>query len=533
MYKAIIADDENKTCQLIKMLGDWERFSIEIAAVCTDGEEAYKAIMDIHPDIVITDIRMPIYDGLQLIEKAKGSGIDASFIIISGYRHFEYAQNALRFGIVDYLLKPIDQQQLNEVLEKTCAQLEKKKINQQLNDRAKQIIENEYRRKQVQFLKDVLDGKFSGKAALLSEAEMKQKYELEISERGVFLAMLLNVENQDILTEGSLFLEKTDALFSKKFSFCRYAITGIGIRGIWGAIYFEGQDQPKVNEAIKDFYYCVRMMEEIYGEFHPVLGIGTLETQKENFFASFSRAGLAEWQKMAYKNMGIFYYKPLPQRSIFDMDELAERMKALFSAMELLHIEAVHQWFSAIRGTVSETSEYLVSLYELRGKIVETFRACLESFQNPEEKKAADLLEEKSYRAGNLEELWDCLESFIVGYLQKKADDKANSDSKPIFMVKQYVESHLKEAITLDEAAAMAGFAPAYFSNVFKKQTGQNFTEYLTEVRLQEAKRLLRSSDKSIGEIAALTGYPDDKYFRKLFKKVVGIKASEYRKLYL
>lgn len=532
MYKVIIADDENKTCQLIQMLGDWERFSIEIAAVCTDGEEAWQAILELQPDIVITDIRMPIYDGLQLIEKTRENGIDASFIIISGYRHFEYAQNALRFGIVDYLLKPVDQQQLNEVLEKTCEQLDKKRKNQQLNDKAKQIVENEYRRKQVQFLRDVLDGRFSEKAALLSETELKKRYELEMTAQGGFLAILLNVENQELLCEGSLFLEKTEALFSKKFDFCRYAITGTGARGIWGAVYFELEDQPRVNEAVKDFYYGIRMMEEIYGNFRPVLGVGTVETEKERFFESFRRAGLAEWQKMAYRNMGIHYYKPMPQREIFRKDELEEQMQGLAAAMELLQADAVHQWFSVIRKNTSETADQLLAVYELRGKIIEAFRSCLKSFKESEERWSADLLEEKSYRAGSLEALWNCLESTITVFLQEKADEKANGDNKPVQQVKQYVENHLRESITLDDAAAMAGFAPAYFSNIFKKQTGQTFTEYLTEVRLQEAKRLLRSTDFSIGEIAGMTGYPDDKYFRKLFKKIVGIKASEYRKLY-
>lgn len=532
MYKAIIADDENKTCQLIQMLGDWERFSIEIAAICTDGEEAYQAILDIRPDIVITDIRMPIYDGLQLIEKTKNSGIDASFIIISGYRHFEYAQNALRFGIVDYLLKPIDQQQLNEVLEKTCEQLEKKRQNQQINDRAKQIVENEYRKKQAQFLQDVLDGRFSGKAALLNEEEMQEKYELGMMAEGVFLAMLLNVENQELLQEGSFFLQKTESLFSQTFSFCKYAITGTDLRGIWCAVYFDMKKQAQVTEGIKDFYYSVRMMEEIYGNFHPVLGIGTVEAEKEHFFDSFSRAGMAEWQKMAYNNMKILYYKPTPQKEIFGEEELAAQMRALFSAMELLQADAVRQWFAAVREKANGTADKLLAIYELRGKIIEAFREYLSRFQGPEGQQAAGRLEEMSYRAGNLKALWDCLENTIVGVLQEKADEKAAGDSKPIQMVKTYVENHLGEAITLDSAAAMAGFAPAYFSNVFKKQTGQNFTEYLTEVRLQEAKRLLRSSDKSIGEIASLAGYPDDKYFRKLFKKTVGIKASEYRKLY-
>lgn len=532
MYKAIIADDENKTCQLIQMLGKWEQFGIEIVAVCTDGEEAFQAIRKHTPDIVITDIRMPIYDGLQLIEKTKDSGLDTAFIIISGYRHFEYAQNALRFGIVDYLLKPIDQKQLNEVLDKTCRQLDRKAQSEKLNAQAREIVQNEYRRKQVQFLKDVLDGKLEGKAALLDTEEMKRRYELEMTAQGAFQAMLLNVENQELLEEGSLFVEKVETLFSRAFEFCHYAITGTGSRGIWCAVYFDMKSQMKVNEAIKNFYYDVRMMEEIYGNFRPVLGVGTPETEKENFFDSFSRAGIAEWQKMAYGNMKIHYYKPLPQKDIFDPDELDEQMRILFSAMELLQTETVHQWFQMIRNLSRDSSEYLVAVYEIRKRIIETFAEYLKNFKTEDGERAAAELEKKSYRCGSLGELWSCLEDRIMAFIRKKTDEKASGDVKPIQSVKQYVESHLNEAITLEEAAAIAGFTPAYFSGVFKKQTGQNFTEYLTEVRIQEAKRLLRGSQKSIGEIAVLTGYPDDKYFRKLFKKIVGIKASEYRKLY-
>ncbi|MBQ7795276.1 MAG: response regulator [Lachnospiraceae bacterium] len=533
MYKVIIADDENKTCQLIQMLGNWEKFGIEVVAVCTDGEEAYHAILTHKPDIVITDIRMPIYDGLQLIEKTKNNGLDTAFIIISGYRHFEYAQNALRFGIVDYLLKPIDQQQLNEVLEKTCLQLDKKRINKQINDQARQIVRNESRRKQLQFLKDILDGKFTDNTVFLSEEELKRKYELEMSSEGVFQALLLNVENQELLEEGSLFVEKTEKLFSSAFQFCHYAITGTGARGIWCAIYFDRKNQMKVNEAIQNFYYNVRMMEEIYGNFRPVVGVGTPETEKECFIDSFKHAGSAEWQKMAYPNMKIHYYKVMPQIEIYSADEMLEQMKILSTAMELLQIDTVHEWFEMIQKVAVGSAESLVNVYEIRQKIIDVFHECLKKFQVENAAYVSEQLENRSFRCGNLKTLWNCLEMAIREFLQEKNEEKIKGDGRPIQIVKQYVENHLNESITLEDAAAVAGFAPTYFSGVFKKQTGQTFTEYLTEVRIQEAKRLLRCGDKSIGEIAVLTGYPDDKYFRKLFKKIVGIKASEYRKLYL
>ena len=116
MYQAVIVDDERKICNLILELGDWERLGIRVAAVCQDGEEALEQIRRLRPDIVLTDIRMPVYDGLELIRRSEEMGISAAFVIISGYKYFEYAYSALKYGVIDYLLKPIEKEQLNGVL---------------------------------------------------------------------------------------------------------------------------------------------------------------------------------------------------------------------------------------------------------------------------------------------------------------------------------------------------------------------------------------------------------------------------------
>ena len=107
MCRVIIADDEPKVLLLIKNLIQWEELGLELVATANDGISALEMIEELHPDIVITDIRMPGYDGIELIEKAKALDPRIDFIIISGYRHFNYAQKAIRFGVEDYLLKPL------------------------------------------------------------------------------------------------------------------------------------------------------------------------------------------------------------------------------------------------------------------------------------------------------------------------------------------------------------------------------------------------------------------------------------------
>ena len=116
--KVVIADDEERICQLIQALINWDSLEMEIAGMAHNGIEAFDVVQKVRPDILITDIRMPGLSGLELIEKVKAACPEVEIIIISGYAHFEYAQQAIRFGVGHYLLKPINKAELTETLEK-------------------------------------------------------------------------------------------------------------------------------------------------------------------------------------------------------------------------------------------------------------------------------------------------------------------------------------------------------------------------------------------------------------------------------
>lgn len=125
LKKAIIADDEPKIIDLIRLLGNWEKYGIEIVDECHDGISALESIRKHRPDLVLSDIKMPDLDGLELIRITREEQIESHFILISGYRHFEYARSAVALNVIDYLLKPIDEEQLNKTLEKACREIER------------------------------------------------------------------------------------------------------------------------------------------------------------------------------------------------------------------------------------------------------------------------------------------------------------------------------------------------------------------------------------------------------------------------
>lgn len=156
MLKVLIADDEEKICQLIQKLIDWESLGMGIAGVANNGIEAFEMIENQMPDVVVTDIRMPGYDGLDLVKKTRELGLGVEFVIISGYRHFEYAQTAIKFGVSDYLLKPIRKDELTETLRKIKIRYEEKNEQITYEERVRLAMKSDVERLRTTWFSNIL-----------------------------------------------------------------------------------------------------------------------------------------------------------------------------------------------------------------------------------------------------------------------------------------------------------------------------------------------------------------------------------------
>lgn len=189
MLRVLIADDEKKIGLLVKNLVQWEELGLEFLGIVQDGLQAYEIIMKKEPDIVITDIRMPSLSGLEMIEKVTEAGLSVHFIVISGYRYFEYAQTALKYGVRDYLLKPIDEDELNKILAKVCEDEEKKRG---LQKRVKSLEANLQNSKHI-LHRELMERAFEQQK--IRNVDTVEKEDLEI---GLFQAVSIKVDRENL-----------------------------------------------------------------------------------------------------------------------------------------------------------------------------------------------------------------------------------------------------------------------------------------------------------------------------------------------
>ena len=176
-YRVVIADDEAKIIRLIEELGQWGSLGIEIVDTCTTGSAALESILRLRPDFVLSDIKMPGLDGLELIQKVRDAGAAPLFILISGYRHFEYARTAVSLGVMDYLLKPVDEAQLNETLERVCRRIDHLRGQQADSEEARSVRRSREREQTMRLFSEVIfgDRRLAGRY-LMSEESCNARY---------------------------------------------------------------------------------------------------------------------------------------------------------------------------------------------------------------------------------------------------------------------------------------------------------------------------------------------------------------------
>ena len=528
LYRIIIADDENKVCQLIRLLGDWERLQIEIVAICNDGEDALEKIKTLRPDIVLTDIRMPGRDGLELIETVKKEGIDCSFIIISGYRQFDYAHSAMQMEITDYLLKPIDKDQLNAALERICRRIDAHRIASENDSRAQKIIQENANRSKAQLMHRLLERE---KPALTAR-QIQEKYAFELRD-GQYQALLINSGLPELHREGQVFGEKVVETAQRVFSDVGALLCLPTADGVYCLLGCRGRDAEEIRGAIRELYYQIKAFEDIYGELHLVIGVSDPVQTAEQLPDALGQAHLAERTRIFGEPTEVIFARTLPRMARPQEQLGTGELRALSSALESLSEEQLDGVFLSLEKLLMQGGvEQTLEVWRLRDLVLERLQRFAQSGGCPITADQLELFRMQTDRAQSRltlnHQLLDCARRVQ----QQVKGTEEDRESLPVRRAKQYVQQRYSQPLTLEEVAGYVGFSPAYFSSVFKKHTQINFSDYLVQVRIEAAKNLLRTTDQSVAEISAAVGYPDDKYFRKLFKKFVLLKPSEYRKLY-
>ena len=531
MLKVIIADDEPKVCKLILKLVNWDELGMEVVAISNDGETAFQEICEKQPHIVITDIRMPIYDGIELIRRAKELYKDVNFIVISGYSQFEYAQQAIKYGVDDYLLKPIKKMELKKALEKIAEKQNLIAINTSEKENLRVALSTSSEKAKKNLIWEMLNNPLSSSWDQPLE-ELNRKFYCQLN--GPFVAAIARPFPRSANYSNEMYymlLSKLQLLMEKRVNEC----CPEGIVTVWDSeiVFFLDIHNASLSLIEKSFQKAVRdayILKNIYQEFDVVVGLGLLVGTVKQLIDSYNSA------KTAIDNRFVS-----PGQSVISASQPEERpfRESVFSAPIRDKIIARFEHLD-FKGVLDEIRNIRYSLHPIDGRdvyeyyhgIVETIfysiRNYFPDFSLPD---ISFFLKRYQYMP-TTDSMFDWLCDELNHEFEQYLIEKEYKESKPIVLAKQYINQNFGANLTLKDVSAAIGFNPAYFSCLFKKETGQNFLDYITEIRVNIAKSVLIKTDLDVADVGNYVGYSDVKYFSRLFKKITGLSPREYRRLY-
>jgi len=529
MYKIIIVDDEKKVCQLLLRLAHWKEFGIEVMGICHDGKTALEKILEVKPDIVLTDIRIPGYDGLELIDRVIREGIHCEFIVISGYKYFEYAYSAMKVGVVDYLLKPIEEQELNDTLSRTCRLIEEKKNKLSSDQKARQIIQSKEEENRKQLFTDLVNDKFTG---VSSVDEINQKYCFDFSQEG-FLVSVLGC-NQDLKMENLLFENKVVAIGQRIFAENQAFVLSPMDSQFICIINYEPGTENIVKRKVFPFFYDVSVAAKAHGNLTVTMGMGNFVKDLELLPDTTRRAIKAEAAKIVLGDNRVidlseYHFEELPLENIVSQKE----WRQLNVCLESFNCEKLNIWMDEICAKFRKINyispEIIFDFCEI---LIQRVQQCVMEIGNPDYQKEVQLLEVDCLKVATVPRLFEMLKEKLTHIFERIREERYYLEKKPIRFAKAYISENYMKPLTLESVADEVGLNPAYLSSLFKKICSKSFIEYLTETRMDAAKELLKRTNLTNRDIAGRVGYNTDKYFIRVFKKETGVRPNDYRRLY-
>lgn len=536
MIRVIIADDEVKVCQLICGLIDWKSVDMEIVGVAHNGIEALELIKNLQPDLMITDIRMPGYDGLEIIKRGKQIKKDIDFIIISGYSHFEYAQSAIKYGVSDYLLKPINKKELLNTLNK---------IREKYRQRTQQLSSEEQLRLRLQSDIDKLrSGLFT--EILLQKGVSRANIGIDkINEDYHFkfrpacfqvLIVKIDCEYEDLYENIKVLEEKiTQILRGHLKSECFDMEIYFKNSRAYCVLNYEISNQKTIRKKLRAGLDDILVQKSLFYRIEFTIGLGTAVEDINQLKESLKTAESAIGQRLVEGTAKLLDGALMQDFSSNGDILMSDLTKDIEASLEVLNSKGVLAAIDSLKVQVLNKSNILGQ--EIFCLVIDAYSIYLMLLRNYQfnTENVERFYETFSFRADLCSSSWELfayLSKVIGKSLDAIIEDKKQANIKPIRTAKQYIQQNYMNPITLKDVSSLVGFNDSYFSSLFKKECGINFSEYLSEVRMNKAKDLLKETNLCIADICQTVGYNDLKHFTKSFKKFTGLKPNEYRKLY-
>lgn len=531
MIKVFLVEDEIMIRRGIKSSIDWGKEGYEFVGEASDGEIAYPIIIKEKPDILITDIKMPFMDGLELSRLVKKELPDLKILILSGYDEFEYAKEAISVGVTDYLLKPIPSVKLLESLSKVAKKIESEREEKKLRTHYIQEMQENVEREKFVFFNSLISGNLSMVQAL----EEGRRLGMDLSGQAYNILLFkaaLNVDcyaSKEEAAEAFQSLEHAGEGIPDVYSFWR------GVEG-WGFLLI-GKNDEDVKEKQKHLKNRLTVTMRRYPHVAYFGGIGAVVSRIREMPQSYQEAALIFANRFTCEEQSILSMEEL--RTIQESAKLDAQSldimkrnrtlieKFLISGMQEEAGSFVEAYFGEIP---KENLRSLLMRQYITIDIYIVISSFCERLGVDAGENEAEELERTLQSVTSAEGLKKYVEQLLVRALERRDISKGRRYSDIIEAAKQYIEeNYMAEDISLNSVSASVNMSPSYFSAVFSREVEKTFVEYLTETRMERAKLLLMCSSKKASEIGFEVGYKDPHYFSYIFKKTEGCSPTDYR----
>ena len=487
MYKVLLVDDEYMIVRGLQKLIPWEEPGFEIVGTAGNGQEALEFVKRQKVDIVITDVTMPILSGIDFLKQSQKESIFFRFIVLSGYQEFEYVKESIQMGAENYLIKPINKEELMETLKKCIKEFEEEKLKMQGE---KFLFEHLLKR----WVHDDID--------YMDLKKMLATFD-SYTETSQFQVLIFTYEKEYHDAVYQLLQKRKDLYFFHHYE-----------EGQWVIIYFG--ERMGIDRLIKLIQVLYRQKKVAFGRGEEVKRMADVSISYEHAKSSLYLCAFYERQQLLAdsKTMALLN-ESLPNLSfsafkkalgIRNIDTIEKEIKQIFAGL----MEAAAS---------PEYTRYIIFL---------VFMDIYRELEIQDELIYEEMVE-KINKASSFKELQMLITDLMYNLKYKKFKREYISNVQNVL---QIIQEEFREDLTLKSIAERLHLNVMYLGQIFKKETNKSFSQYLNHYRIKLAQNLLLHSELNINEISEKIGYMSPGYFYKNFKKYCGISPKEFRDSY-
>lgn len=527
--KVLILDDESIILEGLCSF-PWETYGCKVVGSACEGEEGLELAAKYQPDIILSDIKMPGMDGLEFSKRVKKEWPDMEIILLTGYDNFSFAQQALRIGVCEYLLKPVNFREVHGIIEKVTNRIFERRRHEKDYTELRRKYQQSIPLLRSKFISDLIYGR------LKDHADMKARMELlniRMEQYVLVYGKLEDLENQNSELEPGLFdfvVCNICKEFLEQNSLLVYSETDT--LGYCFVVLF-----PKTTAGRDCENHCVQACEQIQENISDVIhssisfGISTSQTDPYSLNMAYEQA-VEACEQSVYMGASAYLSRDISDIQLPAWNITTGEKKRLFSELMRGNVETA-------KGFIDQIFSGCCDMEVMRYAVMELLVACFQyigresaGFHSRMEKNnvLADSMNH-IYSSRSRRELLDTLKKTLSFLSDQNRGAHIDRNQQAVSGILEYIDANYGKDLSLDFLAEYFKISKTYMNRLLKSHTGKSFLEILLDCRMARAEQLISENNCKIYEVAEKVGYHDLSYFIKAFKKKYGVTPNAYRRI--